>query len=98
MRRPSEFSDCKAKMAFDPRYRDQERHYEQNAPKQYGTAATEESTVADPKNSSMAKRTKTAAYKMRTKGLFMNDKDMQKIIKHSADFRQYDFKSLLEKN
>ena len=28
----------------------------------------------------------------------MNDSDMQKMIKHSADFRQNDFKSLLEKN
>lgn len=33
-----------------------------------------------------------------TKGQFWNDQNVQKIIKHSADFQKTDFKQMLQKN
>ena len=33
-----------------------------------------------------------------TKGKFWNDENVQKVIKHSADFQKADYKQMLQKN
>ena len=86
VRRPNEFAGCQAKLAFDTNYRDKLM--------QHKKAATE-----PKKNEGSESRdrmgARTLVTKVRTKGLFTIDTDVQRVIKHSADFSAQDFKNLV---
>ena len=72
-------------------------HYEKHAPKAPSTS--HQSTSSAVKGTQKSQQPPQTAFgKARTKGLFGNDPQMQKVIKHSADFRKNELKSLLERN
>ena len=99
LRRPTEFSEVDSRMAFDMAYRDM-RDSQNMIKAQTEAKRAEQSPQRNASVDSGMQRSVSpgSGARLRTKGQYRADSQMQSLIKHSADFQKGDKDKLLDRN